>query len=191
LIGGPPFGQALALPSTSTPFAQRPSTQPFPAAQAVPHSPQFALSFCKSVQAWLHAASPGKHSPVQAPAEHTSPSAQALPQPPQFFGSTLVAMHSPSQRSLYSGQLALGSPLLPASLASAPALAEPPPRLRSLPLVPALAECAALPAAPASLAPPPSLLPQDSGAAATATRNATTGHARIEPFAISFSSSPD
>ena len=55
----------------------------WPAAQAVPHAPQWARSLARSRHEPPQLASPAAHDTTHAPAEHTWPAAQAVAQAPQ------------------------------------------------------------------------------------------------------------
>jgi len=58
---------------------------------AVPHAPQFALSFVVSVHAVPHSVVVPEH--THAPAVHVKPVVQALPQVPQFIPSVIRSVH--------------------------------------------------------------------------------------------------
>ena len=70
---------------------QLPITQLAPAAQALPHEPQFEGSLEVATQRPLQSEVPAGH--AHAPLVHDCPSAQVMPQPPQFDGLLRVSTH--------------------------------------------------------------------------------------------------
>jgi len=68
-----------------------PETQAWPPAQAVPHLPQFAGSYCTfehtAVEPLPHRVSPVEQDVEHTPALHTWPAEHFVPQAPQFCGS--------------------------------------------------------------------------------------------------------
>jgi hypothetical protein len=75
--------------------AQVPAVQTWPAAQALPHAPQSALSLARSTQTPVQAVWPAGQ--VQAPFAHVAPMPQVLPHPPQLAGSVFVFVQRPRQ----------------------------------------------------------------------------------------------
>jgi hypothetical protein len=75
--------------------SQLPALHTFPAAQALPHVPQLALSVCVLAQygappSGVHSVKLPPHVTLQLPALHTFPAAQALPHVPQLALSVCV-----------------------------------------------------------------------------------------------------
>jgi hypothetical protein len=86
----------LALPQV-----QSPATQVWPAAQVLPHAPQFATSACVSThEAPQTVPPPGQ---THAEASHDVPWPQTTPQPPQLVGSVSVLMHAPPHAEVPAG----------------------------------------------------------------------------------------
>ena len=71
--------------------SQRPAAQTCPAAQVVPHMPQFARSTWASTQRLPHRVSPTGQVSLHAPPMQTSPAAQALSHMPQWAASPCVS----------------------------------------------------------------------------------------------------
>ena len=70
-----------------------------PAAQALPHEPQFAGLVFTLVHTPLHLiCMPGQFASPQVPPWQTCPAAHALPQAPQFAGLVFTLTHTPLQR---------------------------------------------------------------------------------------------
>jgi hypothetical protein len=71
---------------------QEPPTQLWPAAQMLPHWPQFATLVIRSTQLDPHGV-PLAHSVPQVPCEQTVPTGHTLPHVPQLFPSELRSAH--------------------------------------------------------------------------------------------------
>ncbi|MEZ4408037.1 MAG: hypothetical protein R3A52_16415 [Polyangiales bacterium] len=76
---------------------QVPAEHTCPAAQALPHAPQLARSFCRSRHDPEQSVKPVWHDSTHTPAEQTCPAAQALPHAPQWARSDCRSRHEPEQ----------------------------------------------------------------------------------------------
>jgi hypothetical protein len=70
-----------------------PAEQISPAAHAVPHAPQLAVSLCVSTQAALQATRPVAHPVLHAPELQTWLDPHAVAQVPQWAGSDVTSTH--------------------------------------------------------------------------------------------------
>jgi hypothetical protein len=86
------------VPGTPHTTSQRPALQVCPAAQALPHMPQWArVATAVSRHMPLQLFCPLGHDTWQRLARHTSPWAQALPHAPQWARSVCTSRHAPAQ----------------------------------------------------------------------------------------------
>jgi hypothetical protein len=88
-----------APPQSAPPFAQvhAPPLQDWPAAQTVPHAPQWVTLVCGSTQSLPQSVSAAAHVLAQAPCEQTCPLGQVLPHAPQLVAFEAVLTQLPLQ----------------------------------------------------------------------------------------------
>jgi hypothetical protein len=89
---------------------QTPALHTWPAAQALPHAPQFITSLAVLTQVPAQALWPGGH--TQAPALQRPPPPQREPQAPQFSGSDCSWTHAPPQAVRPAAHVAAQTPAL-------------------------------------------------------------------------------
>jgi hypothetical protein len=99
-IPTPPPSTPPSPPWPHWPATQLPLTHTAPAAQALPHAPQFWLSVWVFAQAFPHSAYPvpmASHAWQVPPMQARCPCVHAVPQPPQESGSELRFLQIPWQ----------------------------------------------------------------------------------------------